>query len=215
MNKKLIKGHENLSLTDKERERLIKKAEKQFGKFLTALGYDWENDPHMKGTPHRYTKAWVNELFAGNFKPHPRVTSFSEEDPELLYNGLVCQTKIKITSKCSHHLETFQGVAHVAYIPADNGEVIGLSKLNRIADFLARRPQVQERLTKQIHDELNELIPDNKGIAVFILAEHQCCSNRGIGHDSKMGTIEVSGLFLDVPSVKEEFFFVIDQSTKK
>lgn len=210
MDRKLIKGHENLALSDKEREKLISKAEKQFGKFLTALGYDWQNDPHMQDTPHRYTKAWVNELFAGNFKPSPKVTSFHEENAALLYNGIIIEKNVEIKSKCSHHVESFVGVAHVAYIPSDSGSVIGLSKINRIADFIARRPQVQERLTKQIHDELSTLIPGNKGVAVYVDCKHQCCSNRGIGHDSSMVTIEVSGLFRNDASVKQEFLFAIN-----
>lgn len=214
MEKKLIKGHENISLTDKEREQLIKKASKQFGKFLTSLGYDWENDPHMKGTPQRYTKAWVNELFSGNFGAGPKVTSFSEENESLKYSGIVIEKDIEIKSKCSHHLETFMGVAHVAYFPAEDGTVIGLSKLNRICDNIARRPQVQERLTKQILDELNAAIPGNQGIIVYVDCGHQCCSNRGIGHNSSMVTIEASGMFRENSSVKNEFLFAISNTRK-
>lgn len=207
--KKLIKGHENLNLTNKDREKLIDKAQKVFGKFLTSLGYDWENDPHMKDTPKRFTKAWVNELFVGNFSTAPNVTSFQEEDKNMLYDGIIVEKDVEIISKCSHHLETFKGLAHIAYLPSESGEVIGLSKINRIADYVARRPQVQERLTKQIHDELNKLIPGNRGVAVYVSCKHQCCSNRGIGHDSTMDTIYLSGAFRENPSVKEEFLFAI------
>lgn len=209
MKRKLIKGHESVSLTDKERERLIKNGTKQFGRFLTSLGYDWQNDPHMSATPLRYTKAWVNELFAGNFRAAPKVTSFSEKDINLIYDGLIIEKNIKIISKCSHHLESFIGIANIAYLPSEDGTVIGISKINRIADYLARRPQVQERLTKQIHDELSALIPGNKGVAVYIDCKHQCCSNRGIEHDSSMVTIEVSGLLRSDASVKQEFLFAM------
>ena len=209
--KKLIKGHENLGLTDKEREKLIKKAEKHFGNFLTAMQFDWENDPNMADTPHRVTKAYVEELMAGNFKPAPKVTSFEDEDKTLLYKGMVCQTHIEVKSLCSHHFLGFTGKCHIAYLPSDTGAVIGLSKLNRLADFCARRPQVQERLTKQIHDMISENIPNNKGVAVMIEAKHSCCSSRGIGHDSTMKTCIISGAFED-PSVKNEFLFYI--STK-
>ena len=102
MNKK-IKGQENLSLTEKEREKVIKKAAKVFGKYLSTLGYDWENDPHMRDTPNRVTKAYVEEIFAGNFKPYPKVTSFEDEDKDLAYTGMVVQTNIAIKSMCSHH----------------------------------------------------------------------------------------------------------------
>lgn len=212
--KNLIKGHENLALNDKERLKLIKKGAKQFGKFLTSLGYDWQNDPHMKDTPMRYTKAWVNELFVGNFKNEPNITSFFEENLEMKYDGIIIEKDVEIISKCSHHLETFKGVAHIAYMPNELGAVIGLSKLNRIADFCARRPQVQERLTKQIHDKISYYIPDNKGVAVFVSCKHQCCSNRGIGHDSTMDTIYISGVFRDIPSIKEEFLFSIGLQRK-
>lgn len=210
VNNKLIKGHESLILTDKEREEIITKATKQFGKFLTTLGYDWENDPHMRQTPLRFTKAWVNELFAGNFKNIPTATSFEEEEEDLIYdNGVVIQKGIKIISKCSHHLEVISGVAHIAYKTDDKGTVIGLSKLNRLADYVARRPQVQERLTKQIHDVISKHIPGNKGVAVYLSCKHGCCSNRGIGHDSTMDTIFLSGDFKESPSLKQEFLFAI------
>lgn len=205
-----IKGHESISLNEKQRAKVIKKAAKVFGKYLTTLGYDWENDPHMADTPLRYTKAWVNELFAGNFKGDPNITSFKEEDEKLLYPGSVIQKEIKILSKCSHHLETFYGVAYIGYIPNENGEVIGLSKLNRIADYYARRPQVQERLTKQIHDAISAYIPGNRGVAVYLSCYHQCCSNRGIAHNSAMDTFYPSGVFLENPSVKQEFLFSIN-----
>lgn len=214
--KQLIKGHESLSLTDKEREKLIQKAEKQFGKFLTSLGYDWQNDPHMQNTPHRYTKAWINELFSGNFKDLPKITSFEDDDTTLVYNdGVVIQKNIEIFSKCSHHLEPITGLAHIAYKTNEKGEVIGLSKLNRLADYMARRPQVQERLTRQIHSLVSANIPNNKGVAVYLSCKHGCCSNRGIQHDSTMDTIYLSGDFKESPSLKQEFLFAIGNQNGK
>lgn len=214
MTEKKIKGHEALALTDKEREKVISRAEKHFGKFLTALGFDWENDANMKATPHRVTKAYVQELMAGNFKPAPNVTSFEDDDPELNYQGIVYQTKIDIKSLCSHHFLPFSGYAHIGYMPSESGAVIGLSKLNRLADFCARRPQTQERLTMQIHKMISDHIPENRGIAVMITAGHTCCSNRGIGHDSVMKTMHVSGVFKDISSIKEEFLFMINSMDK-
>ena len=211
MNRK-IKGHENLGLSDKERAKLIKKAEKQFGNFLTALNYDWKNDPNMSETPHRVTKAYVEELFAGNFKPKPKITSFTDDsEPNLMIDGIVLQQNIQIISNCSHHFLPFTGVCHIAYMPEESGTVIGLSKLNRIADFCARRPQVQERLTKQILNMISDEIPGNKGVAVFVTAKHSCCSNRGIGHDSTMKTFEVSGVFRDDKSILDQFMFMLNQ----
>lgn len=213
--RKLIKGHENLVLTDREKELLIKKASKQFGKFLSVLGYDWENDAHMKETPFRFTKAWVNELFSGNFKQAPRVTSFEEKDESLKYNdGVIIQRKIEIHSTCSHHLLEISGIAHIAYKTNNEGTVIGLSKLNRLADYIARRPQVQERLTRQIHDIISENIPGNKGVAVYLSCTHGCVSCRGIGHDSEMDTIYLSGDFKTSDSLKQEFLFAIGNNNK-
>jgi GTP cyclohydrolase I len=206
-----IKGHESLELTEKQREKIIKNAEKYFGKFLTALRFDWENDANMADTPHRVTKAYVQELMAGNFRPRPNVTSFEDDDKELNYGGIVYQTKIKIHSLCSHHFLPFSGYAHIGYMPSESGSVIGLSKLNRLADFCARRPQTQERLTMQIHDIINHNTPNNRGVAVMIEAGHTCCSNRGIGHDSVMKTMHLTGVFIDNASIKEEFLTMVKQ----
>lgn len=211
MTKKLIKGHESVDLSQKERDALIKKGAKQFGKFLTALGYDWENDPHFKDTPNRFTKAWVNELMIGNFSASPRTTSFQEEDSQFKKDTLVVQKNIEIKSKCSHHLESITGVAFIAYLPSKEGNLIGLSKLNRIADWVSRKPQVQERLTIQIHDEVSKMIPDNQGVAVYVSCKHGCVSCRGINQDSSMDTIHISGEFHN-PSMKEEFLFAISNN---
>lgn len=209
---KLIKGHESLELSEKDREKLIKNAEKYFGKFLSALRFDWQNDANMKDTPHRVTKAYVHELMAGNFKPKPNVTSFEDEDPELNYRGIVYQTKIDIISLCSHHFLPFSGYAHIGYMPSPSGEVIGLSKLNRLADFCARRPQTQERLTMQIIETISSHTPGNRGVAVMIEAGHTCCRNRGIGHNSVMKTMDVTGVFKEDASIKQEFLFMINSA---
>lgn len=209
-----IKGHEGLNLSDKEREKVIKKAAKVFGRYLTALRFDWENDPHMKETPMRVTKAFVEELFAGNFKPKPKVTAFEDEDKVLSYGGMVVQTDIDIKSCCSHHFQPFIGKCHIAYIPGVDGKVIGLSKLNRIADNCARRPQVQERLTKQVLLEVDKAIPGNRGVAVTIICKHLCCSNRGIGHDSQMKTTERTGAFEANESTMNEYLFNIQSQMK-
>jgi len=211
-NKKLIKGCENIALSQKEREKLIIKAEKHFGKFLTSLGFDWENDPNMSETPHRVTKAYVEEILAGNFHPMPKITAFEDSDKETIYDGIICQTDIEIKSVCSHHFLSFDGVCHIAYLPdEEKGTLIGLSKLNRIADFYARRPQVQERLTRQIHDAIDAEIPNNRGVAVMLECKHTCCSHRGIGHKSTMKTTYVSKMFREDASVKDEFLFAIQR----
>ena len=138
----------------------------------------------------------------------PKITAFDNVDK---YDGIVSQTNIKVTSLCSHHHAPFMGFAHVAYIPAKDGKVIGLSKLNRIVDWFSRRPQVQENLTMQIHKYIDEVCIKNKGVAVMIEAAHTCCSNRGIRHDSTMRTARMSGAFLDdKDNSRNEFYKFIE-----
>ena len=98
---------------------------------------------------------------------------------------------------CSHHHLAFTGMAHVAYIPSKTGKIIGLSKLNRIVDWFARRPQVQENLTTQISQHVDKICERNHGVAVLIECDHTCCSARGIKHASTMRTARMTGAFLD------------------
>lgn len=197
-------SNQNKPKTHEEKEEIIKNASEHFGKFLTALGYDWKNDPNMSDTPNRYAKAWVNDLAKGCFDKEPKITAFDNQDE---YDGMVAQCNIKLISLCSHHTLAFSGKAHVAYIPSKDGKVIGLSKLNRIVDFYARRPQVQENLTMQIHKHIDKVCEGNLGVAVMIEANHTCCSNRGIGHDSTMKTAKMSGAFLDDrDKARDEFY---------
>jgi GTP cyclohydrolase I len=167
-------------------------AEEAYGKFLKALGFEWENNPHMKDTPHRVAKAWVHDLARGCFENKPKITAF-ENDGQ--YDGMVCQTNIPVISMCAHHNLPFMGYAHVAYIPAPEGKVIGLSKLNRIVDYISRRPSVQETLNMDIHKFIDEVCECNKGVAVMVEANHTCCSLRGIKQNSSMRTARMSGAF--------------------
>jgi GTP cyclohydrolase I len=107
------------------------------------------------------------------------------------------------------------GQAHVAYIPSKDGKVIGLSKLNRIVDWFSRRPQVQENLTMQIHTYIDKICEKNKGVAVMIEANHTCCSNRGIKHDSTMRTARMSGAFLDEKDNSRSEFYKFVEFSKK
>ena len=137
----------NRPLTKEEKELIIKDAAEKYGMFMRSLGFDWENDPNSSDTPMRVAKAFVNDLAEGVYNESPRITAFDNIDG---YDGMVFQGDIKLHSLCSHHHLPFVGVAHVAYIPTPKGKVIGLSKLNRIVEFYAHRPQVQENLTMQI-----------------------------------------------------------------
>lgn len=182
----------NLPQTEVEKEKMIDKAALAYEGFMDALKIDWRNDPNSSDTPRRVAKAYVNDLIKGCYVSEPKITAFDNVDQ---YDGMVSQLNIELKSMCSHHHLAFTGKAHVAYIPGN--KVIGLSKLNRIVDFYARRPQVQENLTMQIHRHIDRVCEGNKGVAVIIEANHTCCSHRGIGHDSTMKTAKMSGAFLD------------------
>jgi GTP cyclohydrolase I len=202
----------NLPRTEAEKKQMIEQAAKYYGEFLTALGFDWAADPHSANTPKRVSKAWVNDLIKGSLSEEPEVTAFPNDEG---YTGLICQTRIPVMSMCAHHNLTFSGVAHVAYIPGKEKTdmVIGLSKLNRIVDFYSRRPNIQESLTKQIHDHINKLCIGNRGVAVVVESQHNCVKCRGIKQDSVMKTSQMSGYFwTNEVGTRHEFFALIDQS---
>lgn len=205
MNK--IKAGQNMILTEEEREQMLLKAEKAYGEFLETLGYDWKNDPNMVKTPYRVAKMFINEITSGSYEKSPKVVTF----PSSGYSGMVTEMGIEVNSLCSHHLLPFCGVCHISYIPKEGGTVLGLSKLNRVVHWFAKRPQLQEQLTKQIHDYLSEILGDTvRGIAVFIEAEHMCVSMRGAEDNSSMITNYCSGLFLDnLMNSRDEFLRAI------
>jgi GTP cyclohydrolase I len=203
---KLINSNGNCPLSDEEKLNRIEHATIHYGNFLTALGFDWRNDPNMQDTPMRVSKAFINELLQGCFTEPPKITAF--EDASYGYDGIVFQGNIEVCSMCSHHNLAFTGRAHVAYIPSN--KVIGLSKLNRIVEWFSRRPQIQEGLTMQIHNYLNEILLDNKGIAVLIEAKHTCASCRGVRHNSTMKTSKLSGAFFTDSACRNEFYHFIE-----
>jgi len=208
----LQKANGNMPRTSEEKLQMIDQAAIYYGQFLNALGFDWEKDPHSANTPKRVAKAWINDLIAGSVNPEPVITSFPNDEG---YTGLICQTRIPVMSMCAHHNLTFSGVAHVAYIPGKEKTdmVVGLSKLNRIVDFYSRRPNIQESLTKQIHDHISELCIGNRGVAVVVESQHNCVRCRGIKQDSVMKTSQMSGYFFDNEiGTRQEFFSLIDNS---
>lgn len=210
--KLLTKANGNLPRTEEEKRQMIEQAAEYYGKFLNALGFDWTADPHSANTPKRVAKAWVHDLIKGSLSEEPEITAFPNDEG---YTGLICQTRIPVMSMCAHHNLTFSGVAHVAYIPGKEKTdmVIGLSKLNRIVDFYSRRPNIQESLTKQIHDHINKLCIGNRGVAVVVESQHNCVKCRGIKQDSVMKTSQMSGYFwTNEVGTRHEFFALIDQS---
>ena len=200
---KLKYANGNKILKKWERDKMIQKAAEYYGRYMTALGFDWENDPNSSDTPERVARAFVKDLAQGVYSKPPKITAFDNVDG---YDGMVFQGNIKLHSLCSHHHLPFVGQAHVAYLPTPLGKVIGLSKLNRIVEFYSRRPQVQENLTMQIHRHIDEVCEKNLGVAVMIEASHMCTCVRGVKHEGVMKTAKLSGNFFDWEAARDEFY---------
>ena len=205
------KANENKSRSSKEIEKMLKEASKHYGNFLKSMGFDYEADPQTIDTPSRVAKSWIKDLVIGSITDEPSMTVFPNEEN---YDGVVIQTGIPVISLCAHHNLPFTGYASVAYVPKD--KVVGLSKLNRIVDWFARRPQMQESLTQQIHTFLSEKL-ECGSVAVSIASKHMCCSNRGIKHPtSTMTTNKFSGVFMEPGNlIREEFLQAIMKNGKE
>lgn len=196
------------SQTESELDKRRQKAEKLFGQFLEALGYDVKSDPNMMDTPRRVVKMYMKEICKGTYQAPPKITTFPNQAN---YSGIVFEGGIEVKSLCSHHLAFIHGKAYVAYIPGE--KIIGLSKINRVVDWFSRRPQLQERLTAQIHEYLDKLLEGNQGVAVMIEANHSCVQMRGVEDpDSYTTTCKLSGAFLDnIDRSRDEFYRMIDR----
>lgn len=183
-------------ISDEEKMAII---EDKFRDIMETMGLDLTDDS-LRGTPHRVAKMFIKEIFYGlNPENKPKISVFENK---FKYGEMLVEKNINMNSTCEHHFLPIVGKAHVAYI--SNGEVIGLSKINRIVDFYARRPQVQERLTVQIAAELREILKTDD-VAVIIDAKHMCVSSRGIQDESSSTvTAEYSGKFKD-KAVRDEF----------
>ncbi len=173
-------------------ETKIELIEKHFGAIMNILGLDITDDS-LKETPKRVAKMYVNEIFSGlNPANKPDITLF---DNKYSYQQMLIERNIAVKSNCEHHFVPIIGKAHVAYI--SNGKVIGLSKLNRLVQYCSRRPQVQERLTIQIADEIGKAL-GTEDVAVMIDAYHHCVSSRGVQDpDSSTVTTEFRGKFTE------------------
>tara|TARA_R110000787_G_scaffold281816_1_gene393321 strand:- start:2670 stop:3401 length:732 start_codon:yes stop_codon:yes gene_type:complete len=194
----------NFPLSDKDKQKMIKKASVAYGKFLDALDCDWKNDPNSKETPMRVAKAYVNDLWEGRYTAMSKITSFPSDG----YDGTVIERNIPLTSMCSHHHQTIQGVVHIGYVCGIEGEVIGLSKLNRLVELFGRRGAIQEQLTSAIHNAVNKITEDNLGVIITIVASHNCVSCRGVKHQgASMVTTKGSGVFMDNNNLARQEFF--------
>jgi len=175
---------------------------------METLGLDLSDDS-LVGTPNRVAKAYVKEIFGG-LNPNLKPTSSTFEN-KYNYKEMLVEKNISVYSTCEHHFLPIVGKAHVAYI--SNGNVIGLSKINRIVDYYSKRPQVQERLTKQIVKELQSIL-NTDDVACVIDAKHLCVNSRGIKDiDSSTITSEFGGKFKFDSSTKDEFLKYIQLDT--
>lgn len=178
-----------------------------FQKIMETLGLDLTDDS-LSGTPYRFAKMYVQELFYGLDPANkPKLSVFENKYG---YKKMLVEQQITINSACEHHFLPITGYAHVGYIPKD--KVVGLSKINRLVDYYARRPQVQERLVIQILNDLQEAL-DTEDVIVSVTAKHLCVSSRGIKDQSSFTTtLEYGGRFSDA-AIRQEFLNIVAQET--
>lgn len=200
--------HSNDNITDflvdpLEMKDVQDEVEYHFQKILDALVIDTENDHNTKNTAKRVAKMYVTELFSGRYEPMPEITTF----PNQGYDQMLISGPIKIKSMCAHHMLPIVGNCWIGCKPAER--VVGLSKFNRLVRWIAQRPQIQEEMTEQIADIIqNELKP--KGVAVLIKANHFCLTHRGVNeHESDMLTSVMRGEFRTESSLKKEFLNLV------
>ena len=189
---------------DMDDDLKIELIESHFSEIMQILGLDLTDDS-LSGTPKRVAKMYVKEIFRGlNPNNKPKISMFENK---YQYNQMLVEKGITLYSNCEHHFVPIIGKAHVAYI--SNGSVIGLSKINRIVQYYAQRPQVQERLTKQIANELKQIL-GTEDVAVVIDAHHLCVSSRGVADvNSSTVTADYGGKFNDL-EIRKEFISYLD-----
>jgi len=188
---------------DKSDDQKIEEISFHFKKIMEVLGLDLTDDS-LSGTPHRVGKMYVKEIFSGlDPKNKPKMSIF---DNKYEYSKMLIESDITFNSSCEHHFLPIVGKVHIAYI--SSGKVIGLSKLNRIVQYYGRRPQVQERMTMQIFNELKNALQTDD-VIVVVEAEHLCVSSRGVNDkSSKTTTIEYGGKFVD-KDTQNSFFKIL------
>lgn len=192
------------ALSDEEK---IKRIESHFAEIMVTLGLDLRDDS-LKGTPKRVAKMYIKEVFSGlNPANKPKIALFENR---YKYNEMLVEKDITFYSNCEHHFVPIFGKAHVAYI--SNGKVIGLSKLNRIVQYFAKRPQVQERLTVQIAKELQAVLQTND-VAVLIDAKHLCVSSRGIQDNNSATVTSFYGGKFEEEATRLEFLKYVELKT--
>lgn len=193
---------------DKTDEQKIVEIEGHFRAIMETLGLDLSDDS-LKGTPKRVAKMYVKEIFQGlNPANKPAIALFENK---YKYNEMLVEKNISFYSNCEHHFVPIIGKAHVAYI--SNGKVIGLSKLNRLVEYFAKRPQVQERLTMQVGKELQKDL-GTEDVAIVIDAKHLCVASRGVEDDTSSTITAFYGGKFKEDKVKDEFLKYLELKTE-
>jgi|TARA_B110000438_G_scaffold148637_1_gene143138 GTP cyclohydrolase IA len=189
---------------EKSNSEKIKIIQNHFKIIMDELGLDL-NDDSLKGTPNRVAKMFVNEIFKG-LDPlnKPKISLFENK---YNYNKMLIEKNINLRTTCEHHFLPITGKAHLTYI--SSGKVIGLSKLNRIVNYFAQRPQVQERLTTQIYNELTKVL-NTESVMVVIEAKHMCVSSRGIKDDTSTTITEMYGGDFNIYNKRNEFYKLLN-----
>jgi len=197
--------NDNISefINDDEIEQLVDEVTEQFQGVLSSLIIDVDHDHNTKDTARRVAKMFIKETFGGRYKPVPKITSF----PNMGYRSLYTTGPISIRSTCAHHFQNIVGKCWVGIVPED--EVIGLSKFNRLVHHIVERPQIQEEMTTQISQALQEYAK-TPNVAVVVKAEHHCMTMRGVReHENDMVTAIMLGAFQTDPALKKEFYDIL------
>lgn len=206
--KKSFNCNENISefISEKEISLLVDEVAEKVEDVLKSLVIDIDNDHNTKDSARRIAKMYVQEIFSGRYLQKPNVTTFPNH---LDYDNLYIVGPITVRSTCAHHFQGIKGNCYIGIYPGKN--VIGLSKFNRIVEWISSRPQIQEEMTVQIADEV-ERETEADGVAVIVRAEHMCMTMRGVKeHASDMTTSVMRGKFREDPNLKSEFLNLISQ----
>jgi GTP cyclohydrolase I len=201
-------SNDNISdcVREGEMEQLITEVAGNMESVLRSLVIDVDNDHNTQETAQRVAKMFVTEIFSGRYLSPPKITTFPNSQT---YDELYVTGPITVRSTCAHHFQPIKGKCYIGVFPGTN--VIGLSKFNRIVDWISSRPTIQEELTVQIADEI-ERVTEAQGVAVLLQAEHGCMTNRGVReHASDMTTSVMRGVLRDNPHIKQEFFNIVSR----
>ena len=200
-------ANDNISafVDERDLQEIENEVAEAFQGVLKALIINTEDDHNTKDTAERVAKMYVQEIYKGRYIDPPKVTAFPNAKQ---YDQIYMSGPMSINSTCAHHFQPITGKAYVGIFPGK--KVIGLSKFNRMVDWIASRPQIQEEMTEQIADMI-EKETKAKGVAVIVKAEHFCMTARGVKeHESDMLTSVVRGIFREEPDIKNEFFSLLN-----